>query len=587
VTVNDSEKPRIRAHSLLGVLKFLGRYRRGVMLAVGLLLINITIEMALPQILGSAITQLREYAAGRGNFPLQLYVEIFVVLVLIRAGVGFILGPVRNRVIQRTLGDIRAAIYDAIQRLGFTYHDKSNSGELISRSTTDVWRLQDFFYACLFLSLDIAVSLAATLALIFACSAPLGVVTLATVIPTIVLIIFYASKLQPQWRQVHDLHSAMTTVIQENIAGVRVVKAFAKEDAEIAKFRSRKDAFIETMMRTVNYWASRVPLAQFIFGLSTPLILWLGGRLVIQGRMPLGDLAKVVFYLMAIGHRIGAVGQFTNIIQNASASADRILEIVREPQMLQSGPRDMPAGTGEVWFEDVSFNYQPGKASVTGATFTVKPGQTVAILGPTGSGKTTLVNLVPRFYEVSSGRVLIDGMDVREIKLEQLRRSIGVIFQETFLFSASVAENIAFGKPNATLEEIEFSAKAAQAHEFITRLEDGYHTVIGERGISLSGGQRQRIAIARAFLMNPRILIMDDATASVDAQTERLIQEAMRRLSEGRTTFVIAHRVSTAQHAHLILVLKDGRIVERGTHADLSKRRGFYKEVFEEQVQMA
>jgi len=587
MAADDSAKSRIQASSLLGVLKFLRKYRRGALLAVGLLLINIAIEMTLPQILGSAITGLRDSAAGRGDFPLDVYVKIFVGLVLIRAGVGFILGPIRNRVIQRTLGDIRAAIYDAIQRLSFTYHDKSNSGELISRSTTDVWRLQDFFYACLFLTVDIVVSLLATIGLIFACNAMLGIVTVATVVPTIALIIFYASKLQPQWRQVHDLHSAMTTVIQENIAGVRVVKAFAKEDAEIAKFRSKKEAFIESMMRTVNYWASRVPLAQFIFGLSTPLILWLGGRAVIQGQMPLGDLAKVVFYLMAIGHRIGAVGQFTNIIQNASASAERILEIVREPQTLQSGLRDLPPGRGEVRFEEVTFNYQPGKPSVTGVSFVAEAGQTVAILGPTGSGKTTLVNLIPRFYEVSSGRVLIDGVDVREIKLEQLRRSIGVIFQETFLFSATVAENIAYGKPDATQEEIEFCARSAQAHEFIMELEDGYRTVIGERGISLSGGQRQRIAIARAFLMNPRILILDDATASVDPQTERLIQEGMRRLSEGRTTFVIAHRMSTVQHADLILVLKDGRIVEQGTHGELSGRCGFYRDVYEDQVQMA
>jgi ABC-type multidrug transport system fused ATPase/permease subunit len=341
------------------------------------------------------------------------------------------------------------------------------------------------------------------------------------------------------------------------------------------------------MMRTVNYWASRVPLAQFIFGLSMPLILWLGGRLVIEGRMPLGDLAKVVFYLMAIGHRIGAVGQFTNIIQNASASAERILEIVREPRTLQSGPRDLPAGPGEVRFEEVGFNYQPGRPSLTSVSFLAPAGRTVAVLGPTGSGKTTLVNLIPRFYEASSGRVLIDGVDVRSLKLDQLRRSVGVIFQETFLFSATVAENIRYGKPEATQEEIESCARSAQAHEFIKELEDGYQTVIGERGISLSGGQRQRIAIARAFLMNPRILIMDDATASVDAGTERLIQEAMRRLSEGRTTFVIAHRLSTVQHADLILVLRGGEIVGRGTHAELSQINGFYREVFEEQVQLA
>src|SRR4051812_36699665 len=586
-TAEPEKKPLHGVQSLWGVLKFLSRYRWAAALAIALLLVNITIEMTLPQILGSAITQLREHRAGQADYPAALYVQIFVSLVLIRGAVGFILGPVRNRVIQRTLGDIRGAIYDAIQRLSFTYHDKARSGELISRSTTDVWRLQDFFYACLLLTLDITVALIATIALIFACSPLLGMVTLFTTIPTIALIVFYATKLQPQWRKVHDLHGAMTTVIQENIAGVRVVKAFAKENAEIAKFQARKAAFIETMMQTVNYWASRVPLAQFIFGLSTPLILWLGGRLVIQGTMPIGDLAKVVFYLMAIGNRVGAVGQFTNIIQNASASSERILEIVREPQKLRSGPLDLHPGRGEVRFENVSFNYQPGKPSLVDVSFVAEAGQTVAILGPTGSGKTTLVNLIPRFYEVSNGAVLLDGVDVRQLKLEQLRRSVGVIFQETFLFSTTVAENIAYGLPEATREQIEQCAHLAQAHEFISELENGYDTVIGERGISLSGGQRQRIAIARAFLMNPRILILDDATASVDARTERLIQEAMRRLVEGRTTFVIAHRLSTVQHADQILVLKNGSIVQQGTHDELSDAGGFYQEVFEEQVQLA
>jgi ATP-binding cassette subfamily B protein len=403
-------------------------------------------------------------------------------------------------------------------------------------------------------------------------------------LPTIGLIAFYASKLQPQWRQVHDLHGAMTTVIQENIAGVRVVKAFAKEAAEVDKFRGRKDAFLETLMKTVNYWVTRVPFAQFIFGLGLPLILWVGGRQVIQGEILIGDLAKVVFYVMAIGHRVGLVGQFTNIVQNASASAERVLEVIHEPQVIRSGQRDLPPGRGAVRFEKVSFHYTDGKASLDQVSFEVSPGQTVAIVGPTGSGKTTLVNLIPRFYDPVSGRVWVDDVDVRELQLNQLRRAVSVIFQETFLFSASVAENIAYGRPQAPRAEIERSARAAQAHEFIGELESGYDTIIGERGVSLSGGQRQRIAIARAFLMDPRILILDDATASVDSKTERLIQEAMRRLCQGRTTFVIAQRFSTVQHADAILVLNQGRIVERGTHAELIQRSGFYREVFEQQI---
>ena len=575
---------RVKPRSLLHALSFLKKYPGAVAVSVALLLLIIAIDLTLPQIIGNAITEMRGEGDRATAFQPLATARLFLSLVLVRVGLAYILGPIRNRTVQRTLSDIRASIYDAIQRLAFRYHDQSNSGELISRSTTDVWRLQDFFFACLVLSVDIVVSLIVINVLIFVLSPVLWVAALATMLPTVALIGFYAGKLQPQWRRVDDQHSAMTTVIQENIAGVRVVKAFAKETAEIAKFRGKRDEFLGTLMKTVNYWAARVPFAQFIYGLSVPLVLWIGGRQVIQGALPIGELAKVVLYLMAIGHRVGMVGQFTNIIQHASASAERILEIIHEPQTIRSGARELPDGRGAVKFENVGFNYKDGRASLVDVSFEAQPGQTIAIVGPTGSGKTTLVNLIPRFYEVNSGTVFFDGVDVRELKLDQLRRSVGVIFQETFLFSASVAENIAYGKPPATRADIERCAHAAQAHEFISELEKGYDTIIGERGVSLSGGQRQRVAIARAFLMDPRILILDDATASVDAKTERLIQEAMRRLCAGRTNFVIAQRFSTVQHADVILVLKEGRIVERGTHDELIQRGGFYREVVEQQI---
>lgn len=581
---NSPALPRFKTSNLLGVLPFLLRYPRAVALTIGILLVIIGIELTLPQIIGRAVSDLRSHFKGESVFEPRRYVAIFLSLVLIRAGLGFLLGPIRNRLIQRSLTDIRAAIYDAIQRLAFAYHDKSNSGELISRSTTDVFRLQDFFFACMLLSFDIAVSLVATVWLIWLASPVLAWLAIGTALPTIGLIAFYAVRLQPQWRLIHDQHGAMTTVIQENIAGVRVVKAFARESAEVEKFRRKKEVFLGTLMKTVNYWAARVPFAQFIFGLSMPLILWVGGRQVIHGQLEIGALTSVVFYIMTIGHRVGMVGQFTNIVQNASASAERILEIIREPKTIRSGHRALPAGRGAVEFDNVSFNYSAGRASVTEVTFRAEPGQTIAIVGPTGSGKTTLVNLIPRFYDATSGRVMIDGADVRELKLQELRQSVGVIFQESFLFSASVAENIAYGKPGASREQIEECARAAQAHEFIAELEEGYDSIIGERGISLSGGQRQRIAIARAFLMNPRMLILDDATASVDPETEHLIQTAMRCLCEGRTTFVIAQRFSTVHHADQILVLKEGRIVERGTHKELIRQSGFYREVFEQQI---
>jgi ATP-binding cassette subfamily B protein len=584
MATDSAPRRRFQPRSLLGMTAFLRKYPGAVTLELGLLLVNIAIEMSLPVILGLAINDLRQAAAGGPAAALREYVQMLVALVLARSGIGYILGPVRNQLVQHTLADIRAAIYDALQRLTFTYHDRSNTGEFISRSTTDVQRLQDFFYACLFMTLDIGAALVITHWLIFQTSPVLGCLVLGTVLPTIALIAFYASKLQPQWRQVHDLHGEMTTVIQENIAGVRVVKAFAKEALEIQKFRGKRDVFLERLSRTVNYWAARVPFAQFLFGLSLPLVLWIGGRQVIQGTLTLGDLAKVVLYIMALGNRVGAVGQFTNILQTASASAERIMEIIHQPQAIKNGKRALPPGRGEVEFQHVSFNYTDGRASLTDVSFVARPGQTVAVVGPTGSGKTTLVNLIPRFYDVAAGRVLVDGAEVRELRLDQLRRTVSVIFQETFLFTATVAENIAYGRPQATREQLERCARAAQAHEFILELEDGYDTVIGERGVSLSGGQRQRLAIARAFLMDPRILILDDATASVDANTERLIQEAIQSLCRGRTTFIIAQRFSTVRHADLILVLKAGRIVEQGTHQALAQRGGFYRELFEQQM---
>jgi ATP-binding cassette subfamily B protein len=580
----SAEKPRLKPRNLIGVLHFLGKYPRRVAVCVSLLLGIIGIDLTLPQIIGNAITNLRWHVEWGAAFDPWNFVFLFGSLVFIRAGLAHILGPARNRLIQYTLGDIRAAIYNAIQRLAFQYHDKSSTGELISRSTSDVSKLQDFFFACLLLSFDILVSLIVTVGLIFAIYPELGIVAVGTMGPTIGLLVYFGGQLQPRWRKIHDMHGAMMTVIQENIAGVRVVKAFAKESDEITKFIQKRDTLVVTVLDAINYWAARVPVAQFIYGLSMPLALWLGGQAVIRGDLLIGDLAKVVLYLMAIGHRVGAVGQFTNILQNASASAERILEIIHEPQTIKSGKRELPAGPGAVAFENVNFHYRDGKASLTDVNFVAKPGCTYAIVGPTGSGKTTLVNLIPRFYDVAGGRVLLEGLDVRDLNLSQLRRNVGVIFQETFLFSATVAENIAYGRPEATREEIEACARAAQAHEFILGLEEGYQTVVGERGVTLSGGQKQRIAIARAFLMNPRILILDDATSSVDSQTERLIQEALGRLSAGRTTFIIAHRFSTVQRADEIFVLKEGHIVERGTHSELIQRGGFYCEIFEQQI---
>ena len=578
-----ADSARKRGSALVAILRFLWKYPKRVALCLGLLCANIAIEMSLPQIVGTAVNNLRWHGEWGAEFDLQPFLLLFLALVFVRAGLGHLLGPRRNRLVHRTLNDIRGAIFNAIQRLPFQYHDKASAGELISRSTTDVSRLQEFFFACLFLTVDITLALTLTSALIFAISPALGLVAVGTMLPTVALIAVFAAKLQPQWRKVHDLHGAMTTVVQENIAGVRVVKAFAKEGFEIQKFNTRRAEFLGTLMDTVNYWAARVPFAQFIFGLSLPLALWVGGRQVIAGEIVIGDLVKAALYLLAVGNRVGQVGQFTNIIQNASASAGRILEIIDAPNQLQSGIRALPP-QADVTFEDVSFKYPSSEAGISELSFKAEAGKTYALVGPTGAGKSTVVNLIPRFYDPSSGCVRIGGVDARELRLDELRRAIGVIFQETFLFSASIAENISYGRPEATREQIIEAAKVAQIHEFIAGLERGYDTIIGERGVTLSGGQKQRVAIARAYLLNPRILIMDDATASVDAETERLIQEGLRQLRAGRTTFLIAHRATTAMHADQILFLKEGRLVEQGTHEELIRARGAYWQFFQKQL---
>jgi len=292
-----------------------------------------------------------------------------------------------------------------------------------------------------------------------------------------------------------------------------------------------------------------------------------------------------VFYLMGIGNRMGAVGRFVDVIQNASASSERVMEVLEEPRKIRGGTRRLTAhGGAHVAFEAVAFNYPGGGEPVLrNISFEASPGQTVAIVGATGAGKSTLVHLIPRFYDPSSGVIRIDGMDVRELALDDLRHAVGMIFQETVLFTATVSENIAYGRPEATPEQIVAAARAAHAHEFITQLEHGYDTVIGERGVSLSGGQKQRLAIARAFLLDPRILILDDATSSLDSKTERLIQQDMRRVCLGRTAFVIAHRLATVRHAEQIIVLRDGRIVERGTPAELINQGVWFKDLFREQ----
>ena len=602
--------PLSAARAVGRILRYLGRRPGWVALCVGLLLTHIFIELTLPQFLGHAITALGPRGAiATGQLALPSTVAWLVGLVTLRTAIGLVLGPLRNRTALETLGDVRCAVYDGVQRRPFAWHDNSQLGELISRAGTDVFRLQELVFVCLLFAIDVLAGLAGTLMFIFLISPLLGGLTLVAMVPTVGAMAFFAARLQPRWRKVHERHSAMSTVLQENIAGVRVVKAFAREAAEIRRFRERRDEFLRELHSTVNYWAARVPLAQFLFGLGLPLVMWAGGREVIAGRLELGQLATVVFYLLAVGGRIGVIGQITSILQNAGSAAQRVAELLPTPA--SPSPVSTPslsvatALTGPLCFEHVSLVYDrtpslrveseakdkpvaptqrpagSGHPALSDVSFTVEPGQTVGIVGPTGAGKSSLLALLPRFYEPTTGRITLGGHDLRTLDRAELRRALAIVFQETFLFSASVADNIAYGRPDALREEIIQAAKAAYADGFISELARGYDTVIGERGVSLSGGQRQRLALARAFLCQPRILLLDDATSAIDPGTERDIQAATAELRRGRTTFIVSQRAASVAQADLILVLDQGRIVERGRPAELLARKGLYAELFQ------
>ena len=585
------------------IVGFLGKRPGWTALSIGLLLLNIGIELSLPQFLGSTITALGTPSTQQS---LGTMVGVFVGLVVLRAVVGLVLGPIRNRTAQTTLGDIRAAVYDSLQRRSFAWHDNARTGELISRAGTDVGRLQDLLFVCLLFGVDVAVGLIGTLSLIFVTSTRLGLMTLVALVPTVATMAWFAAQLQPRWRRVHERHGAMSTVIQENIAGVRVVKAFARESAEITKFRARRAEFLKELAEAVNYWAARVPFAQFLFGLAVPLTLWMGGSEVLNGSISLGDLAKVLVYQMALGGRIGVIGQITNILQNSSSAAQRVSELLNDPatQNPHRSTGRISTVEGSIVFDAVEFRYSsepslrvldeskpptkkrpatptPSRTqALESVSFSVAAGARVAVVGPTGSGKSTLLALIARFYEPAQGRILLNGTDLRDWDRDTLRRNIGMVFQETFLFSATLAENIALGRPTASRDEIEAAARAARADGFIRELADGYDTVIGERGISLSGGQRQRIAIARALLIQPRIVLLDDATSAVDPTTEQEIREAMRELCNGRTTFLVAHRAATIRSADQILVLQEGRLVAQGQHESLLSDCTLYQELF-------
>ena len=563
------------------LLSFLRPYRRGLVLSIVLAVGSQVCQIALLLVTGKNVID--GALKNHDTQQLWLYVGAIVLLGFLSAVLMSARRLISGKQSLDVEMDMRQGLYSHFVRLSFGFYDRNQTGQLMSRATVDLQGVRFFLGFGLIFFFQNALTVVSVTVVLFFLDWKLALVVLA-VTPFLVVIAYrYSHVAHPTLRDVQQKLADVATVSEENIVGVHVVKAFAQEPAEEAKFAERNEALFAQTIRANRQRATYVPLLSFLPLLAQAGVLLVGAPLVAHHSLSVGSFIIFNLLLAMLVMPLRSLGMWIGQAQRATASGERIFQILDEPEDVANRPKavELPPGDGEIRFEDVSFSYLPDRPVLEHLDLTLEAGTTVALIGHTGSGKTTLSSLVPRFYDVDSGCVLVDGVDVRDLKLASLRRAIGVIAQDPFLFSASVRDNIAFGLRDAPHDAVEAAARAAQAHEFIAELPQGYDTVVGERGITLSGGQRQRIAIARALLIDPRILILDDATASVDATTEARIRTGLREAMRGRTTIIIAHRLSTIALADEIVVLDEGRVAARGTQSELLVESPVYREIHE------
>jgi ABC-type multidrug transport system fused ATPase/permease subunit len=487
---------------------------------------------------------------------------------------------------QKVSYDIRNAIYDRLQRLSFSYYDQAQTGQLMSRATVDVEAIRMFFGMGLLGIVQSLIMVIAISVILLLLDWRLALMTIAF-LPFISWIAYkFSSHIRPMWLRIQQQLAFLGVVLQESLTGIRIVKSFSREKEEGEKFAGQATVLYDEQINVARQMAHNMPFMMFVMGLPIILILWYAGRQVISGTMTIGDLTQFILYVQMMVMPVRRMGMMVNLLSRTVSAGQRILEILDTESAVREKANAIELGRlkGEVSFENVSFSYNSSAPTLKNVSFSAKPGQLVALLGGSGSGKSTIVNLISRFYDVSSGRITVDGVDIRDVTLNSLRKNVGISQQDIFLFSGTIRDNIAYGAVDASMEQIEAVAKAAQFHDFVLTLPDGYNTWVGERGLTLSGGEKQRLAIARTLLINPSILILDDSTSSVDAETEHLIRQALDTLIEGRTTFVITHRLPIIKSADLILMLDKGQLVEMGKHNDLMAKEGLYYQVYQSQL---
>jgi ATP-binding cassette, subfamily B, multidrug efflux pump len=578
--------------TLMRAVRYVGRHRRLAVLAYGSLFIATAAQLIVPQLVRVIIDSVIggvQVQADRAS-AIQALVGAMVAIILVsgvRALFAFSQQYNAERISQNVAFDFRNELFARIQRLSFSYLDRNQTGQLMIRATDDVEKLRLFIGQGLVLALQSFVLLIATLVVLWFSNPALTLVIVPILPLAFAVFTVFGAVAQPLFMAVQVRMSALNTVLQENVAGLKVVRAFGREPEEQVRFGAATDAVLKQQLKVARAFSFLFPIAFLIANLGQAAVLYFGGRQIIGGTLTVGEWQKFSLYLAYVFLPMGQLGFIINLMSQASASAQRIFEILDTRSEIENKPGalELERISGHVRFENVTFRYfKGGDPVLSDVSFEVQPGQTVALLGATGSGKTTIINLLPRFYEASEGHVRVDGHDVRDVTLESLRAQIGIVLQETTLFSGTVRANIAYGRPDASLDEVVAAALAAAAHDFIVDFPLGYETPVGERGSTLSGGQKQRIAIARALLTRPRILILDDSTSSVDVATEYQIQEALQELMVGRTAFVIAQRISTVRNADLILVLDKGRIAAQGTHADLLESSEIYADIYSSQL---